>query len=399
MITRYAITTQGAIVFCIMYGIMTIVPFLSSLYVGYKCRVAGGDAVLKSVDILTPKRACLSDSSQGGGKDCHGSRDCFSEGDRNPPMTGVVGFSKETTLALLPRMHMEELQSELNRRNIVVKLAGEHQRGRGDLEHVLREVMTREYEVEGDEGMDTTNTSSAFVHCSSNTSSAFQHCSQLGQALLRPNNNQASLQNAPELSQPTEKGQASSRQAAEASSTNTCPGQVQVKKESKIVYDFEQHTNSVAGVTEPSTSQTQYPGIVHGPQSNCARSQNLIVKIKTEPGLEEETEGEQLQDLRSELCPSSPGQLSQELDRVDVFTEGQGGCKPSTSSEEPVKLWEIQGQQLHQGEPEPVAAQGSQKRFASLDTKQLNELEDLELTVHNTTVRSTRWGAKIFKGG
>ncbi|XP_035676802.1 uncharacterized protein LOC118415946 isoform X3 [Branchiostoma floridae] len=314
-------------------------------------------------------------------------------------MTGVVGFSKETTLALLPRMHMEELQSELNRRNIVVKLAGEHQRGRGDLEHVLREVMTREYEVEGDEGMDTTNTSSAFVHCSSNTSSAFQHCSQLGQALLRPNNNQASLQNAPELSQPTEKGQASSRQAAEASSTNTCPGQVQVKKESKIVYDFEQHTNSVAGVTEPSTSQTQYPGIVHGPQSNCARSQNLIVKIKTEPGLEEETEGEQLQDLRSELCPSSPGQLSQELDRVDVFTEGQGGCKPSTSSEEPVKLWEIQGQQLHQGEPEPVAAQGSQKRFASLDTKQLNELEDLELTVHNTTVRSTRWGAKIFKGG
>ncbi|XP_078597018.1 uncharacterized protein LOC144873494 [Branchiostoma floridae x Branchiostoma japonicum] len=385
---------------------------------GYECRpMKDGTAVKSIITFCTPKKhAHFPDSLQGGGNDF--TRDRITEGDRNPPMTGVVGFSKETTLAVLPRMHMEELLSELNRRNIVVKLAGEHQRGRGDLEHVLREVMTREYEVEEGEGMDTSNTSSTFEHSCSNTSSAFQHCSQLkeggsSEALSRPNNDQASSQNLQELSQFTENEGASSRQAPdipETSSTETSPEQVQVKKEPKIELDFEQHTNSVAGVTGPSTTQTQYPGIVYGPQPNSASSQpnsasaqpnsassqNLTVKFKTEPGLEEETEDEQLQDLRSELCPSSPGQLSQELDKVDVSLEDEGCGMPPC--EEPVKVWESQEQQLDQGEPEtePEVPQ-RQKRFASesLYTKQLVELQ--EGRVDSRTERATRWGTKLFK--
>ncbi|XP_078597027.1 uncharacterized protein LOC144873497 isoform X2 [Branchiostoma floridae x Branchiostoma japonicum] len=337
-----------------------------------KCRMEGGDAMLKSVDIVPPKRARLSDH--------------ISEGDRNPPTTGVVGFSMETTLALLPRMHMEELQSELNRRNIVVKLAGEHQRGRGDLEHVLREVMTREYEVEEGEGMDTntgntsstfehaasntssafqlmirddeaeegkgmdtSNNSSAFEHCNSDTSSAFEHGSWLKevgpsrQALSRPNNDQASSQNLPDLSESelTEKDKMCSRQAADISKTpdtHTYPGQVQVKKE-PITLDFDRYMNNVGHVTEPSTIQQPGVGDKSQPnaassQPNSATSQKWMVKIKTEPGLEEETEDEQLQDLRSELCPSSPGQLSQELDKVDVSFK-EGGDEPS--SKEPLK--------------------------------------------------------------
>eukprot|EP00058_Branchiostoma_floridae_P014588 XP_002600076.1 hypothetical protein BRAFLDRAFT_79666 [Branchiostoma floridae] len=229
-----------------------------------KCRMEGGDAMLKSVDIVPPKRARLSDH--------------ISEGDRNPPTTGVVGFSMETTLALLPRMHMEELQSELNRRNIVVKLAGEHQRGRGDLEHVLREVMTREYEVEEDEGMDTNagNTSSTFEHGASNTSSA-------SQLMIRDN-------------------EAEEGKGMDMSNNSSA---------------FEHCNSDTSSAFE------------HG----SWLKENLIVKIKTEPGLEEETEDEQLQDLRSELCPSSPGQLSQELDKVDVSLEG--GDEPS--SKEPLK--------------------------------------------------------------
>ncbi|XP_078597035.1 uncharacterized protein LOC144873500 [Branchiostoma floridae x Branchiostoma japonicum] len=395
--------------------------------------------------------------------------------DRNPPMTGFVGFSKETTLALLPRMHMEELQSELNRRNIVVKVAGKHQRRRGDLEHVLREVMTREYEVEEDEGMDTSNTSSTFEvyhsntsstiehggsntsstfqlvtrdveaeegmgmdtsnnsstfeHCCSNTSSALERGSWLKevgpsscrQALSRPNKDQASSENLPDLSENTEKDGMSSRQAADISKskTHTYPGQVQVKKEpvkyDSVILDFDQYTfqsNSVAHVTEPST--TQHPGIGDKSQPNSvssqpisaslqpnsaslqpnsatsqptsatsqpnsatsqpnsatsqpnsatsqpnsatsqpnsatsqpnsasskpnsATSQNLIVKIKTEPGLEDETEDKQLQDLRSELCPSFPGQLSQELDKVNITLKEEGSQGDVPSSKEPLK--------------------------------------------------------------
>ncbi|XP_035675459.1 uncharacterized protein LOC118415185 [Branchiostoma floridae] len=298
----------------------------------------------------------------------------------------------ETTLALLPRMHMEELQSELNRRNIVVKLAGKHQRRRGDLEHVLREVMTREYEVEGDEGMDTSSTfehsgsntistfehgrsntssafqlmtrdneaeesegmdtsstSSTFEHCCSNTSSAFEHGSwlkELGpsrQALSRPDNNQASSQNLPDLSEPTEKDETSSRQAADISktlSTHTYPVQVQVKKEPITLSNRLSQSNSASSQPNSATSQpnsaTSQPNSATS-QPNSATSQNFIVKIKTESGLEEETEDEQLQDLRSEFCPSFPRQLSQELDKVNITLKEEEARLDVPSSKEPLK--------------------------------------------------------------
>eukprot|EP00058_Branchiostoma_floridae_P014705 XP_002600193.1 hypothetical protein BRAFLDRAFT_66698 [Branchiostoma floridae] len=274
-------------------------------------------------------------------------------------MTGILGFSKETTLALLPRMKVEELQSELNRRNIVVA-AGYRARRKGDLEHVLREVMTKEYEAEEDEGMDMimSNTSPTFEHGCSNTSptfengcsdtrSAFEHGQWLemgdgSQVPSAPNNDQTTLQNVRELSQEhTEKKetstswQATDMDVSETPSTDASTEQVQVKKEPMELLEFEQYTYSAVGVTEPSTSLTQDQGTVLGSQPNSVSSQDLMVRIKTEPGVEEETEDER-QNLRSEPCPSSLGQLLQEQVKVEVSTEEDD--KTSSSSKEPEKV-------------------------------------------------------------
>ncbi|XP_035683678.1 uncharacterized protein LOC118420791 isoform X2 [Branchiostoma floridae] len=351
-------------------------------------RLEGDNARLNSV--VTPMCAHLSSSVQGGGEDFHGASDHVSEGDRNPPMTGILGFSKETTLALLPRMKVEELQSELNRRNIVVA-AGYRARRKGDLEHVLREVMTKEYEAEEDEGMDMimSNTSPTFEHGCSNTSPTFEHgcsdtsptfehgcsdtspsfengcsntsptfehgCSDTSSAFEHghwlemgdgsqvpsaPNNDQTTLQNVRELPQEhTEKEETSSWQAtdmdvSETPSTDTSLRQIQVKKEPMELLEFEQYTYSAVGVTEPLTSLTQHLGTVLGSQPNSVSSQDPMVRIKTEPGVEEETEDEQ-QNLRSEPCPSSLGQLSQEQVKVEVSTEEDD--QPSSSSKEPEK--------------------------------------------------------------
>ncbi|CAH1265090.1 Hypp3112 [Branchiostoma lanceolatum] len=336
--------------------------------------------------------------------------------DRTPPVMCVLGFSMETTLALLPRMYMEELQSELERRSIEVKLAGvDRPRGRDDLEHVLREVMTREYEeAEGDEGMDMSDTSSTFEPGCGNTSSAFEHGSwllQVGSSKPILINDQATSQNVQKLSQPTEKEGMCSRQAADIHvhvnvSQAPSTGQIQVKKE-PINRDFEQYSNSVARMTEPSTSQTNHPDacIGEGSQPNSASSQGLMVRIKTEPGMEEETEDEQ-QDMRREHCPSSPGELSQELDMVTVCKEEEEGGEPST--EEPVKGKRTRCVPIRPKEQLPAVeadrhSEGAQSnsitqrshRFATLNEQQLDELEDGR--VEKTTERATKWGVNLFK--
>ncbi|XP_066283582.1 uncharacterized protein [Branchiostoma lanceolatum] len=291
----------------------------------------GGDTMVPG----TSKRACVSNSLQGDGEDSYGAGDHGGEGDSTPPMMGVLGFSKKTTLALLNRMFAEELLSELERRNIEVKLAGgDRPRGRDDLEHVLREVMTREYEeVEGGNvNMDMSNTSSTSQHGRSNTSSSLEHEAGSSEVLSRPRDDQATTH---DIQEPSVKG--TDMDVSETSSTTS----VQVKKE-PVEDDFEYcvatsslSSDSVASTTEPSTSQTQNPaGVKGGSQRRSPRrAQKLAVRIKTEPSVEEETEDEQ-QDLRSEHCPSSPGQLSQELDQVEVSTEEED-TKPSSA--EPVK--------------------------------------------------------------
>ncbi|XP_078677192.1 uncharacterized protein LOC144913920 isoform X3 [Branchiostoma floridae x Branchiostoma belcheri] len=310
------------------------------------------------------KHARIPDSAQAAGEELqHGAGDHDIEGDRTPPVGGVLGFSKETTFALLPRMHLEELQSELNRRNIEVKLAGgDRPRGRGDLEHVLREVMTREYEeAEGDESMDVSDTSSTFQHGRSNTSSTFEHGHSNTSSLLEHgsfleevsssevlsglNNDQTTT---PNIQGPTGKEETpSSRQAAdknvsETPSTDTFLGQVQVKKEPIEQYHVAMTSSSshtVPPMTGPSTSQIGPTCTRSGmSQPNVTRAQNLAVKIKTEPGAEETTEEEQpeSEDLSSEPCVSSPGQLSHELDMVDV-SMGEEEEEDKLQSEEPVK--------------------------------------------------------------
>ncbi|CAH1264874.1 Hypp3082 [Branchiostoma lanceolatum] len=292
----------------------------------------GGNTTVRS----TSKRARVSNSLQGDGEDSYAADDHGGEGDSTPPMMGVLGFSKKTTLALLNRMFAEELLSELERRNIEVKLAGgDRPRGRDDLEHVLREVMTREYEeVEGGNvNMDMSNTSSTSQHGCSNTSSSLEHEAGSSEVLSRPHDDQATTH---DVQEPSVK--ATDMDVSETSSTTS----VQVKKE-PVEDDFEYcvatsslSSDSVASTTEPSTSQTQNPsGIKGGSQRRSPRrAQKLAVRIKTEPSVEEETEDEQ-QDLRSEHCPTSPGQLSQELDQVEVSTEEED-TKPSSA--EPVKM-------------------------------------------------------------
>ncbi|XP_078597905.1 uncharacterized protein LOC144873948 isoform X1 [Branchiostoma floridae x Branchiostoma japonicum] len=313
---------------------------------------AGGDTTAPS----TSKRARVSDSLQHGGEDLHGAGDHVSEED-STPMVGTLGFSKETTLALLNRMFTEELLSELNRRSIVVKPAGgDRPRGRSDLEHVLREVMTREYEeAEGNSGtsMDTSNTSSTFEHSRSDASSSFEHSSRLdeetsgSEVFSGPNNEQAPTDNIQEptmmIQQTSTSRQAADMNISEAPSTSSAyPVEVLVKKEpvedvEYCVATSSSSSNIVASTTEPSTSQTGHPGIGDGSQGRLARNLSQAERIKTESEVEEGTEDIEQEDLSSEHCPSSPRQLSQELDKVEVSTEDEGDAKPSTSTEEPVK--------------------------------------------------------------
>ncbi|XP_078606421.1 uncharacterized protein LOC144879067 [Branchiostoma floridae x Branchiostoma japonicum] len=156
-----------------------------------------------------------------------------------------------------------------------------------------------------------------------------------------PNNDQTTLQNVRELPQEhTEKEETSSWQAtdmdvSETPSTDTSLRQIQVKKEPMELLEFEQYTYSAVGVTEPLTSLTQHPGTVLGSQPNSVSSQDQMVRIKTEPGVEEGTEDQQ-QNLRGEPCPSSLGQLLQEQVKVEVSTEEDD--MPSSSSKEPEKL-------------------------------------------------------------
>ncbi|XP_035675978.1 uncharacterized protein LOC118415445 isoform X5 [Branchiostoma floridae] len=324
---------------------------------------AGGDTTAPS----TSKRARVSDSLQHGGEDLHGAGDHVSEED-STPMVGTLGFSKETTLALLNRMFTEELLSELNRRSIVVKPAGgDRPRGRSDLEHVLREVMTREYEeAEGNSGtsMDTSNTSSTFEHSRSDASSSFEHSSRLdeetsgSEVFSGPNNEQAPTDNIQEptmmIQQTSTSRQAADMNISEAPSTSSAyPVEVLVKKEpvedvEYCVATSSSSSNIVASTTEPSTSQTGHPGIGDGSQGRLARNLSQAERIKTESEVEEGTEDIEQEDLSSEHCPSSPRQLSQELDKVEVSTEDEGDAKPSTSTEEPVKLLQATSEDLPQ---------------------------------------------------
>ncbi|XP_078677195.1 uncharacterized protein LOC144913920 isoform X6 [Branchiostoma floridae x Branchiostoma belcheri] len=370
------------------------------------------------------KHARIPDSAQAAGEELqHGAGDHDIEGDRTPPVGGVLGFSKETTFALLPRMHLEELQSELNRRNIEVKLAGgDRPRGRGDLEHVLREVMTREYEeAEGDESMDVSDTSSTFQHGRSNTSSTFEHGHSNTSSLLEHgsfleevsssevlsglNNDQTTT---PNIQGPTGKEETpSSRQAAdknvsETPSTDTFLGQVQVKKEPIEQYHVAMTSSSshtVPPMTGPSTSQIGPTCTRSGmSQPNVTRAQNLAVKIKTEPGAEETTEEEQpeSEDLSSEPCVSSPGQLSHELDMVDV-SMGEEEEEDKLQSEEPVK--EPGGDTVNlQADPRRYPTdQAVTVNYWCID-KTEEERGEQGRVEKGTTKNSTRWGIRLFKG-
>ncbi|CAH1250782.1 Hypp8913 [Branchiostoma lanceolatum] len=59
-------------------------------------------------------------------------------------VTGVCGFSWEVTMAVLPRLYFEEVQSELRRRKIAV--GREKVLRHSELIHLLHEIMVCEYE-------------------------------------------------------------------------------------------------------------------------------------------------------------------------------------------------------------------------------------------------------------